>query len=181
MFSRFLVTGLMIVVLAACGGNGDNGGAPEEVEERSNPIMINISGDHVDDFTSGVNVSCISDDISQTGMVELVFRSTGLSPGFELNAYVPGDVLESGLGTYPMARSADSGVVGMGIYFDDQAEFPEIDGEFSLDRTPAEPGDVVTVSFNAEITNVEGETITVDGSIQTSISSEGTLENCFGV
>lgn len=190
MFSRFLVTGLMIVLLAACGGNGDNGdngangtngddaASEEEAAEERRGFTVSVTGDTEDEFSSGYFALCDVID-EDTGEHEFITMSMG-SMAFIMFLNLPQGVLESGLGTYQIADAApEQNEVGMNFELDERS-YNVTGGEITLEAFPENPGDLFIASVTAQASHTELGDINIEASVRVPVSGENTLTNCFG-
>lgn len=187
MYRRFLLTfGLLLalMVMAACGDNGDNGDNGEAaVEEDRDVFMLTTSGAVENEFqSSGFSAMCLTADQASGDEPELVILSLA-GVRFLLYMQFPTSLLQQGTGTYPLVdRAEDAGQVAFNFEISEELWSRDASGEVTIERVPAADGDTFAVSLSVdEMTNPDGETISLTGSVHVPVSSENTLNNCFGL
>lgn len=196
MLYRFLVTGLMIALLAACGGNGDNGangadgtngddGTPEEeVADERRPFMVSLTGAVEEEFEGGFFAACDREHMMFTpGEYEYMVTSIA-EPDYLLHLVVPQGVLEAGTGTYNVSDQAAEGEPSLNevhVEFEiDEEGYTVTDGEVTVEALPASPGDLLMVSVSAQASHTELGDVNIDASLHIPVRNENVLANCFG-
>ena len=170
---------VLMMVIAACGGDSDaseNDSPDAAAEEERSVIMLTATGDQEHVFESNGNmVICLSEDEARGDDREFIFLS--MSTGFLLYMGIPTDIIQQDTRTYPlMMQNAGDDEIAFNFEIDERAFNGT--GEITIESLPAQAGDYLTVSIDAELTNFDGETIQLTGSVSREISSESTLA-CF--